>query len=82
MLSGQCLQFINEFKYLGHILNNSCTDDNDIKREIRNLYARTNVLNRRFGKCSSNVKLLLFKSFCLCLTLLYGLHLTLALWTN
>jgi hypothetical protein len=30
MLSGQCLQFINEFKYLGHILNNNCTDDNDI----------------------------------------------------
>jgi len=40
-LSGQCLQCINEFKYLGHILNNSCTDDNDIKREIRTLYART-----------------------------------------
>jgi len=29
--------------------------------------ARTNVLNRRFSKCSSNVKLLLFKLFCLCL---------------
>jgi len=52
MLSGQCLQFINEFKYLGHILNNSCTDDNDIKREIRNMYARTYMLNRRFSKCS------------------------------
>ena len=65
MLSGQCLQFINEFKYLGHILNNNCTDDNDIKREIRNLYARTNVLNRRFSRCSINVKLMLFKSFCL-----------------
>jgi len=39
-LSGQCLQFINKFKYLDNILNNSCTDDNDIKREIRNMYAR------------------------------------------
>jgi hypothetical protein len=67
MLSGQCLQFIDEFKYLGHILNNNCTDDNDIKREIRNLYARTNVLKKRFSKCSIDVKLMLFKSFCLCL---------------
>jgi len=34
MLSGQCLQIINEFKYLDHILNNSCRDDYDIMREI------------------------------------------------
>jgi hypothetical protein len=64
MLSGQCLQFICEFKYLGHILNNNCTDDNDIKCEIRNMYART---NRRFSNCSINVKIMLFESFCLCL---------------
>ena len=37
MLYGQCLQFINEFKYLDHILNNNCTDDNDIKSEMRYL---------------------------------------------
>jgi len=49
MLSGQCLQFIDEFKYLGNILNNSCADDNDIKREIRNLYARM-CLKSRFRK--------------------------------
>ena len=67
MLSGQRLQFINEFKYLGHILNNNCLDDNDIKREIRNLYARINVLNKQFSKCSINAKLMLFKTFCLCL---------------
>jgi len=67
MLSGQCLQFTTEFKYLGHIVNNDCTDDNDIKREIRNLYARSNILNRRFSRCSRKVKLMLFKSYCLCL---------------
>ena len=67
MLSGQCLQFINEFKYLGHILNNNCTDVNDTKREMRNLYARTSILIRRFSRCSINVKPMLFESFCLCL---------------
>jgi len=75
MLSRQCLQTINEFKYLGHIVNNDCTDDNDINREIRNLYARTNILNRRFSRCSVSVKLILFKSYCLCL---YDA----ALWTS
>jgi len=67
MLSGQRLQFINDFKYLGHIVNNDCTDDYDIKREIRNLYARANILNRRFSRCSVAVKLMLFKSYCMCL---------------
>jgi len=46
------------------------------KREVRNLYAKTNVLNRRFSKLSSNVNLLLFKSSCVYMPLLYGLHLT------
>ena len=53
------------------------TDDNDIKREMSNLYARTNMLIRRFSSRWINVKLMLIKSFCLCLytTLLYGLNL-------
>ena len=27
-------------------------DDNDMQREIRNLFARTNILARRFAFCS------------------------------
>jgi len=50
-------------------------DDADIKREIRNMYSRTNMLLRRFGKCSLTVKLCLFRSYCLCL---YGT----ALWSK
>jgi len=38
------------------------TDDFDIMREIRNLYAVNNFLNRRFQRCSVDVKLMLFKS--------------------
>jgi len=50
-------------------------DDADIKREIRNMYSRINMLLRRFGKCSLTVKLCLFRSYCLCL---YGT----ALWSK
>jgi len=38
----------------------------DIERETRNMFIRTNILLRRFGKCSVDVKLSLFRSYCLC----------------
>jgi len=31
------------------------------------MFARTNILMRRFGKCTLNVKLQLFRSYCLCI---------------
>ena len=54
---------MDKFKYLGHIVHHDSTDDNDIMREIRNLYSRINILNRRFQRCSVAVKLMLFKSY-------------------
>ncbi len=42
-------------------------DDADIQREITNMFIRTNLLLRKFSKCSVNVKTVLFKSYCLCL---------------
>jgi len=41
-------------------------DDDDIRREIKNLFVRTNMLISRFHRCSVNVKLTLFKTFGLC----------------
>jgi hypothetical protein len=38
-------------------------------REISNLFIRSNTLIRRYSKCSIEVKIVLFKSFCL---FLYG----------
>ena len=67
IMSNTPIRFVVEFRYLGHILNNKFTDDYDIKREIRNLFVRTNLQARRFSKCSIVVKLFLFKSYCLCL---------------
>ena len=58
------LAYVSPFKYLGHILCNTMCDDSDIKRDIRNLHVRVNVLARRYSKCSHRVAILLFKSFC------------------
>ena len=41
-LNGVCLNYVSEFKYLGHVINNKLSDDEDVKREIRSLFVGTN----------------------------------------
>jgi len=48
------------------VINNNLSDADDIKREIRNLFMRSNILIRRYGKCSVNVNLALL-AYCMCL---------------
>jgi len=74
-INNEQLNFVNDFKYLGHIINSSQLDDSDIYRERRNIFYRCNMLARRFYSCSVAVKLRLLKSFCLCF---YDV----ALWNN
>jgi len=50
-------------------------DDDDVYRGLKCLFTRTNILIRRFSHYSFNVKLRLFKSFCICF---YDI----ALWTH
>jgi len=57
----------------GHILNDWFIDDNDIMREVMNLFIRTNMLISRFKKCSTRIKTKLFRAYCL------GMY-DLALW--
>ena len=66
VLNNEALKYVTEFKYLGHIICNNLSDEKDISREIRNLFVRTNMLSRRFGSCSFDVKIALFRSFCIC----------------
>jgi len=66
VLNNEALKCVTEFKYLGHIICNNLSDDKYISREIRNLFVRTNMLSRRFGSCSFDVKIALFRSFCIC----------------
>jgi len=42
-----------KIKYVGHIIKNDLHDNNDIQREIKTMYNRTDTLVRRFAKCSS-----------------------------
>jgi len=45
-LGNNLLQFVKEFKYLGHTITDHLTDDADIQREVRSLFVRTNILRR------------------------------------
>jgi len=57
MINGLTVEFVQEFRYLGYILSCKMRDDSGIKREIRNMYMRTNMLSQRFKCCSINVRL-------------------------
>jgi len=47
------------------MINNNFLDNNDIKRETRNMFVRCNILIRLF--CCCQVIALLFKAFCMCM---------------
>ena len=52
------------YKYLGHFIYYDLSDDADINRQCRSIYAKGNSLVRKFHRCSDAVKIILFKSFC------------------
>ena len=52
-------------KYLGHFITNDMKDDKDIMRQCRLLYVQGNMLLRKFYMCSSNVKVTLFRAYCI-----------------
>jgi hypothetical protein len=63
-LDGCELSVVNKCKYLGHFISVEEDDNVDIMHQRGLLFARTNYLLRRFAKCSTSVKLCLFKSYC------------------
>ena len=65
---GGCSLYVQVFKYLGYMITDTLCDDDDMQREIRNLFTRTNILARRFAFCSVDVKITLFKAYCVTLT--------------
>jgi len=72
-LGDHCIRYVEQFKYLGHIVTDSLTDDEDINREIKNMFVRTNILLRKYKFCSVEVKLYSFGPFAyVCMTLDYG----------
>ena len=49
------------------LITNTLSDIDDIQREIKSMFFRTNILIRKFSHCSFTVKCSLFRSFCLSL---------------
>jgi len=37
-IGDHCIRYVEQFKYLGHIVTDSLTDDEDINREIKNMF--------------------------------------------
>lgn len=74
-LNGTVVSTVKQFRYLGHLLTERLQDDRDIERERRAFAVRGNMLARRFSKCSVDVKVTLFKAYCL------GMY-TCQLWTT
>ncbi len=49
-------------KYLGHFITVEMTDDTDIDRQCRRMYAQGNTLARKFGMFTENVRVCLFRA--------------------
>ena len=60
-LDSNILEYISQTKYLGFT---NAQDDEDMLRQMRTLYIRSNKLLRTFHYCSTDIKLELFKSYC------------------
>ena len=75
MLGSSSLTWVSDLKYLGVYIAKNYSDDIDIKRQTKAIYARGNTLIRKFSKCSPDVKTQLFNTYC---SNLYASH----LWHN
>lgn len=64
LLCGTPLNRATKVKYLGHWVSEDLKDNLDIERERRSLAVRCNMLARRFARCTTHVKVTLFKAFC------------------
>ena len=58
------LPVVEKESYLGYLLTSSDKDDNAIQKEKKSLYARGNMLIRKFKHCSDAVKAKLITAYC------------------
>ena len=63
-MNDNCIPIHESHKYLGHVINCNAKDDDDIKNQVRCLYARGNNIVRNFKHCSVLVKKRLFQAYC------------------
>ena len=63
-MNNENINVVSEYTYLGHILSDTLSDDLDILRQRKKVFAQGNNLKRKFYMCSLDVKVTLFKSYC------------------
>ena len=64
-VNGSPVQFVYSIKYLGFLLSYSVSDDEDIDRVRCKFYSEFNSVLRNFNFADVNVKIFLFKQYCL-----------------
>ena len=63
-LGNEELSFVEEFRYLGHVMTADCRDHKDIKKQFRRQNAVGNMLVRKFSFAPIEAKIQLFESYC------------------
>ena len=64
-VNGHSIEIVNSFKYLGFILSDNLSNNDDITRAKKKFYSEFNLILRKFGFTDKYVKLFLFKQYCL-----------------
>ena len=63
-LNGDEIPVKREYRYLGHTLCDTLSDNVDIERQCKSLYIQGNIIIRKFRMCTEDVKIKLFQSYC------------------
>ena len=71
-LNGHKLAWVEQFRYLGHVLTCNLRDNVDIRRVKHLLYFNVNMLCAKVGYANKHILIKLFKSYC---TNMYGCEL-------
>ena len=65
VLDGHSIHFVSTFRYLGYMITDNLNNNDDITRVRRKFYFDFNSVLRKFSFIDKNVKLFLFKQYCL-----------------
>ena len=63
-LGDQNVKSVNQYKYLGIVLDTEFSDDKGTQRQPRYQYCAANKLRASFSRCSNAVNNVLFRSSC------------------
>ena len=65
MINGHSVEVVKTIKYLGYIISDNMNCTEDVNRVKNKFYAEFNVILRTFNFADNDIKLLLFKQYCM-----------------